>query len=365
MFLYILLALFFVILIFYYSGNKERYNLNQIVWLPWLILLFLYVFRDKTVGTDYLNYIYKFERLFTRPLTSGDFSLFGEPLYYYINYIIKTSGFSYYFLSLFVFVFSSFFLFHSVPRKYALFFVSIFFLSYTYFSGYNTIRQFIASSIVLYGMKYVDNRWYLYIVCCLFASLFHVSALLVIPFFALKYFSISYKYNVLLIILVFICLLAGIDKIVFSSIGISELLAGTNMINGFGEYDQYFEMEQEGLNSKGIFANYVVLIFNVLIYLFVNKNKIIKNTFYSKMWFAGLLFSIFVTNYQWLFRFSYYFIIAEVVSISMYLGYNHHKSQGKTIIPLGSFIVISLLFLVFIIKLYGNADGVVPYKISF
>lgn len=53
-----------------------------------------------------------------------------------------------------------------------------------YFNSLNFIRQMIAGFIVMYALKYIErNRFFEYLLIVIFASCFHLSALIMIPFY--------------------------------------------------------------------------------------------------------------------------------------------------------------------------------------
>ena len=53
-----------------------------------------------------------------------------------------------------------------------------------YFNSLNFLRQMIAGFIVMYALRYIEeNRFFRYLVIVIFASCFHLSALIMIPFF--------------------------------------------------------------------------------------------------------------------------------------------------------------------------------------
>ena len=78
-------------------------------------------------------------------------------------------------------------------------YISLFFLS-----GLSTIRQTVAVSIVFYSTRYIFERKMLkYIVLCIFACLWHKSALIAIPiYFIYNYINIAFSVILLSIILI-------------------------------------------------------------------------------------------------------------------------------------------------------------------
>ncbi len=98
------------------------------------------------------------------------------------------------------FIFSSILIYFSIFRyvkkqqERIMLSVMCFLLSGIYFTSLNIVRQFIAIAIVLWGWKFLKERKMLpYIGCCIFASLFHLSSLIMVVFYFLQYINITKK----------------------------------------------------------------------------------------------------------------------------------------------------------------------------
>lgn len=98
------------------------------------------------------------------------------------------------------FVFSSVLIYFSIFRyikkqqEKIMLSVMCFLLSGIYFTSLNIVRQFIAIAIVLWGWKFLkEGKLVLYIGCCIFAALFHLSALIMVVFYFLQYINITKK----------------------------------------------------------------------------------------------------------------------------------------------------------------------------
>lgn len=72
--------------------------------------------------------------------------------------------------------------------------VFLFYAAGTYFDSFNGLRQYIAVAIVVYALKYIYiNDFKHYCVWIVLAALFHYSALIMIPFFFIRFIEIDLK----------------------------------------------------------------------------------------------------------------------------------------------------------------------------
>lgn len=178
------------------------------------------------VGTDYFHYLSMYHSHVNLSLTE------------YFRYS-NASDFSFYLITKFCGLFNSpqlmyfifaFFTYAPVAKfilerneKGTVFFLSFFFLLGSFSSGLNIMRQMAAASIIFYSMKYLLNRnLKKFLLGILIATLFHVSALIVLPTYYLwnnrKKFSI-YSFRSWLIILLY-------AFVVFNMSSILQLLGG-------------------------------------------------------------------------------------------------------------------------------------------
>lgn len=178
--------------------SRRKWQIVLIVFL--FLILFLFSAFRVNVGTDYKNYEY----LFYTYLSLGDRAI--ERLELGFRFIFKVVSFFsddsrlFFILTSFFILFFNFKGFLKYSRSV---FLSIFLFValYYYFNSLNGIRQFLAMSLILcFSTKFIaDRNIFKYMVSVIFASLFHMSALIMIPaYFIGKKFSFRMVLFVLL-----------------------------------------------------------------------------------------------------------------------------------------------------------------------
>lgn len=170
-----------------HKGSQYNGEAGIFLFISFFALFLLSGFRFN-VGTDYLPYIKWFEGI-----NSGGKTYF-EPGFTYLN---KFIGF-YTTKAQFVFIISSLItllLIYAAIRKssrYAALSVFLFCSMSFIFYSFNTTRQFIAIGISLFAWRYLVERDVLkYAASIALASMFHKTALLLIP----VYFVINYRFK--------------------------------------------------------------------------------------------------------------------------------------------------------------------------
>lgn len=163
-----------ILLASFIRSNRQEYALILLV----VILFLISGFRAETVGTDTSNYRIHFERIAVRGYMSVELG------WVLLNKLIIWLGGSYStfisFISFITIIPLAFLLKrYSANPIQSLFF---YFTLYIYFFSFNISRQILASTIILFAiMQLISNRKILFILLILLASLFHTTALIVLP----------------------------------------------------------------------------------------------------------------------------------------------------------------------------------------
>ena len=168
------LILFFSLKIFNRDNNFFRV-------LSMGILITFVGFRYG-VGVDYFSY----EDMFLE----GDLSSWVEPGYFYLMKLILFLNGEFYWVTISAALITIYFLYKGVLNLTPYFVLSIF-LFLVSPSGYgfcvNGMRQGISAAMFLFSIKYIiEGNFYKYCGILLIASLFHVSALILIPFYFIQ-----------------------------------------------------------------------------------------------------------------------------------------------------------------------------------
>lgn len=327
---------------------------NTLLVILFVILLFMITFRGINVGTDYIHHSRSFLYSTNLSFLSDSWinSLFNEPLWYSLFYIININGYSIVLFWLLYFCLVWFFLIKSTPKRCSRLLVcSVFVLGYFYYSSYNTSAQILAATLILCSIKEWNQQGRIFsIIYYVAALLIHKSSIFVIPFFVLNFISFHKKWYYLGFALCFLIVSLRLDSLLFSRF--NDLMLLYDQSSSMSDYNKYFEMEASGLNVLGIAMNYFIIISNICIFILFHYRDDAKLDIYSQWWAIGIIIYILTFNYAWLFRLSYFFMMSMIIAIPRRMKHN-----SKCIIA------ILLLCLVYICKLYNNNDGIVPYEI--
>lgn len=225
----------------------------------------------------------------------------------------------------------------------------IYFILY-YGPSYNIVRQIIATSIVFYGFKYIEEKNLLkYVITIIIATTFHTSALFCLPFYLLNFSSQNFsKVKQAVIIIVALLLPFGFNFIFekLSSIAI---------------FSKYVSIYTEQLSySNNIMT--IILRLPILLPIIINWKKLIKkdekNRFYILVYileFTAILMGFYM---HWAFRIMYYCMFAEILLVPQII--NMYKGKNKLFILL-YFIAYYLYYFYKVHYLWGN-DGIFPYQ---
>ncbi|MDH1365258.1 EpsG family protein [Acinetobacter johnsonii] len=188
-----LTVLLLVILIVFF---ESKYLSRKAIIFPSIILILLPSLRSNIVGTDSRNYTHAYDFKYN-PYSHG-FDPNVEYGYQLLDNFVLYFSYNYFWL----FLLTSMLvvtLYMVTIRKlsvnyYYSVFVYIAFGIYTFF--FNGLRQGIAMSICFFCLPYlIEKRWVLYFIFVFIASMFHISALVMLPMYYLVHlrFKIEYK----------------------------------------------------------------------------------------------------------------------------------------------------------------------------
>lgn len=177
------LTLFLLIsILLSWCGTKLQVPFAKQVFI-FLLILILGLRHD--VGKDYPTY----ELIYNVPDSVQANAV--EPIWHLINYILRYLGFQargfFFFTSVIVMVC----FYKGIKNMSSHFYVSVtlFVLLGLYYESANIVRQYVAISILFCGFHYlVEGKIRKYIVCILFAALFHTSVLIIFPLILLSRF---------------------------------------------------------------------------------------------------------------------------------------------------------------------------------
>lgn len=213
-----------------------------------------------------------------------------------------------------------------------------------YLQSFNLVRQFMAMSICLFCIKYINQKnIFKFIGVILIATLFHFSAIVFIPI----YFLIK---NIEKLKVSKYFLLIGIVVIMLFYNQILTLIIN---ITGFEKYSIYY--------SNGINISYSDIIFKLVLLIIVSLNlKVIKKDNVNiyriiNIYYIGILLSFLSFFAPFIGRISYYFEMCLVIIIPNILKY--YKGYTRIIFNYSILIILYIYFVYYSIILnYGQAN---------
>lgn len=183
--------------------NVEKFSLNRrAFWIPILSLSLFAGMRSYQVGTDTGSYVANYiNNLDPNYFEFNDNVEKGYQLFdYFILHLTHNYFWLFFITALFV-VYSYFRLIKKYSENYLLsviIFVS--FGTYTFF--FNGLRQGIAMAIFTYAISaLINKKLWLYLIICLVASTFHISALVMMPFYFVVNAKLKLIYKMVLVML--------------------------------------------------------------------------------------------------------------------------------------------------------------------
>lgn len=309
-----LVYLFFCILsclLGYFARGKNKALLMFLAMLP---PFFVSSLRYDN-GSDYLMY----ENIFNSIRDYGYYDSV-KPLEvgfsYLINFSIFLSDNSFFFFAIVAFVILSFY-FIGIAKisKNITISILLFFISGTFFDTFNGLRQYIAAAISFFSFYYIiENSYKKYIISILFASLFHYTALVMLPLF----WIVKRNYSIKLIILV-------IAFFTFGSLLINRLFY---LLLGYTRYSFYLDSEELVVvpTISTILYTSIIGLLGLYFYNLYKKEELLSERFIILFniqiiaWITSLLSLSIPLALRW----QYYFVpvsilfIPEILSISKY-----------------------------------------------
>lgn len=347
------------------SGNVSRQGkIDQICMTAiFLLLAGASAFRINT-GNDYQTYISHFHDIYrgNYVVTERGFNLVVTLVYRFFQkecYLVLFALFA--FLTAGVFLKALYD--QSVDFKMSFF---LFMALGAYFQTYNTVRYYFALGIVLFSMRYILRKQYIrFLAAILIASLFHKTALIVIPMYLLA--AIRWKWQHLLI--------AGI-------LALSGLFFQEQYMELFVRLYPSYAEEEEYLASGGfsiinVLRCAAVLAFSLYVFLYVLKgNKEwygdMETRFYFQLNLGALALYLCFSFVPFLSRIGYYLNISHLFFLPVLLKAIPEKAKlpagrkGKVIRQkkLCTWLVLlagGIYFLMFLYKASEVNVRILPY----
>ena len=338
------------------------YNKIQAQDLFVLILFTLVVGFRFDVGVDWAAYKAYFEEL----SLYKNISLLDERMeigYVSLNAFVDFIGGNYTLLFAVTALISWYFILKSFPTKLLpLTFFFIFCDGY-FFWSMNGVRQFMAIAIFAYAIKYIlKENFKNYLICIVFAALFHKSVLLLIPLYFVPYHKLYHqKFWIIAFIMSFLFsrspLILNTFQHIFASFSeYVPIMAG---------YTNYFDSQNyQAGHMDGTGLGYIFRIIITFLLLFFSKRVIERypeTRVYFILFFTGIIVFNLFFMFQIVGRFLHYFIFFRAYLLACLVFYLFPTRKYSYI---GVGISISY-FLLFLTDIFNSANQCCPYQFSF
>ena len=233
-----------------------------------------------------------------------------------------------------------------------------------YFNSMNFLRQILAALIVTYAFKYVySKQFFRYLVLVLFASCFHMSALLAIPFFFILQIKLNY---------ISLSLYCAVTALIYmNSTQLMELVTTYFYKN----YDPKTSVEM----MNGLTWEYTLIFAVFFIAAFLLRKRLEKRNPFNSVLISCMFFALFFefigTKHAIISRFALLFLIAPVLAltpeivqvITGYLSERFKDDKKRRLVFQGcSYAAIAVYGIsIFSNFLIHNYNSVVPYTTIF
>ena len=332
----------------YNSSNNILYD-NVSIRIVFFSLLMISGMRYE-IGTDYENYrsiFYLLNGYASQAKTDINNLYTLEPGYILINYFFGYFPGGFYLVIFFVCCITLFFLFKSLSAlngDYKYLALLIIILHAFVFLMQNQIRQAASIAIFIYSIRYVNSGNYVrfFFINAFSALLFHYSAIMLLPIYAVRYFKFNSMSMAISIAFIFVLSSIGFFQNTFSQI-----------ISSLPIYSVYINSDTYSSNSSLSIVNIITIIyFSFLLILFNNgRNE-------SKIFFIGIVLFCAFSNFSILLRLSNYLLYVKIISIPLLISDMNNSSNRR---------VIGVSFLIYSLLMYVNAaainsGGNFPYR---
>lgn len=322
-------------------GNaKYRFRIDMLQFFPMIPLAVIAGIRYN-VGKDYM---YTYVPVFKQVLAGNSDEAWGDWGYIFLNKIVTCFTDDYagiFILTSCMFILFTFKAIYEESDNVALSIMLLVFMGY-YFCFMNGVRQMLATSILLYSIKYIRKRDLIkFVLCIIGGSLIHLSAILFIPVFFLYNKKWDNKKM----------LLSATGAFLMASV-LSKI--ATNII-AYTKYSWYLDSAYRAERSGVIMIiiNIVILIFAMLF------NSEEKNEIYIKLQCLSVISTAFIgkipvaNRIQWIFGFSGIILVPNII--------NCQKDKKMKFVMK---IVIILLYASYFTYTIGvkNSNSVLPYQ---
>jgi len=324
------------ILLYMFLNSTKRLSKKQkntlFLIIAFIIFAILMASRDFNTGSDTKMYIRTFLTFSQNKWNSTIWGGYFEPLYAILNILLSyVSQNPRIIIVATSFVISySFYKFIKDNSENYLLSVLIFIGLLFFYTSMNTIRQFMALSVILLGFKFVKNKKIIpFLITILIAYLFHSSALVGLLLYPM--YNMKYTHTRVLIIFAIA---------IVANVFVSDLINYIyQMIGRINYYDS--RVGQENIANLIYMIIYLVMFLFSLFEIKKNKSDYSKKGFNLYVFVISSAISLIAMNMNILARVTTYFNVFSIICLPNIIEDNIKKINNKVVV--NSIVVLFLI----------------------
>lgn len=313
---YIILFLFFLLVTLFALWAKNRKVERFLAVSLTLIIIFFGTIRWKT-GYDWYFYLRFYTYIKNYIDSYSDLKVSFEPIFTSFYFLAKATGIGF-ILVQFIQIFIISTLKFSIYKRYTPYIVLAIFLNFMMFADMVTVRNFLAGSIALYSLKYVETKRILpFLIAILIAINIHYSAILAFLFYPIYHTRFSIGIKSIFLLLAIVIGLTGVFGMIFGFLG-SSVSGGGTFAYKLNVYAELMEDDNLDETSPVIIVLGIVrriIVFPIIFYFeekYFKKDKLFRGV--SSLFVFGNVIYFIVGNDLRIFqRMSIPFYLCEVL----------------------------------------------------
>ncbi len=332
----IYITILFILFVSLVLANHNRLLEKPLYYFNVVFLIFIYTFRDISVGVDTANYYNSFVFFDSNHIRGVEFG------WMFINYVCRNYFNSFTVLQFIVSILIFTFFTKSVNEysKNRILSLILFVILYYYFNSFNIARQILACCICLYSLKYLKKSQIVkYIMWVLIAMSIHSSAVIMLPMYYIANLSLP-KFIIVAILLSSYIIPNYIMPILYEALSSNEL---------YSMYLGDLLLVRSDL-SMNLLLHTILLIF----ILYFSKH----DSNYMLLFIVGVFFTNVFSSQEVIARIGLYFKLPLVLLIPNLKW----KFDSPYLRYFTTPIIVVLLLLACIVMLLANDSGVCPYR---
>lgn len=292
---------------FAWLATLKQRKATRVIFVSFSFLcIFIPTFIRFDVGPDYYGYVNIFNDLRFREAAPK----YVEYSFFILSRLFEDFEYGYVFILGFYSFFSLLivYLYSGVNRLPYVLFVFLT-ASVGYFTFDDQVRQFLAIAIWLFGVRFiVEKRLFFYISVCLFASVFHFSAILMIPFYYLARITLPIKV-MLFIFFIMVCFFYfDLSSFIFKSI--FEIIP---------YYSKYAHQEDYIISGTATATGLGVLLNTAIFMYAVCYRRNAGHLYLTNLLFFGIVIMLLSSGNLVITRFSKFFLVLGIFLVSQVL----------------------------------------------